>query len=358
MIKSLWRLLAVVFRQWQEDRGQQVGAALAFYSIFSLPAVLLIAFTIAGAVLGPKADEQQLTPQLESFFGRDQTQVLLDLTRQARRSSAGSWAAGSVVVLFVTATGAALGLKEALDTVWGVVENPHLGWWSMIGDRLVSLVLVFAFGGLLLVSMTLTTLLVRMGDYLTEWLPFSMPVARWANIGVSGLMVALLLALAFKLLPDVRVRWREVWLGAFVTAVLFMAGKELIGLYLGRMAASSAYGAAGSILLVMLWIYYSAQILLLGAEFTQVYAARSGAPIEPARGALSVGDRSDRDAYLRRLRAERAERTGQHRTFLRVAGGKRAVEMALRSAAASPWKGLLWALGGLALGWLIGVWNR
>lgn len=356
MIKSLGRLLAEVFRQWQEDRGQQVGAALAFYTIFSLPAVLLIAFTIGGAVLGPQADEEQLTPQLESFFGRDQAQVLLDLTRQARRSPAGSWAtAVGVVVLFVTATGAALGLKEALDTVWGVVENPDLGWWSMIGDRLVSLVLVFAFGGLLLVSMTLTATLVRMGDYLSQWLPFSLPVAQAANIVVSGLMVALLLALAFRLLPDVRIRWREVWLGAVATAVLFMAGKELIGLYLGRMAASSAYGAAGSLLLVMLWIYYSAQILLLGAEFTQVYAARTGAPIEPARGALSVGNRRDRDAYLRRLKAERAERSGQQRVARR---GRRAVEAALRSAAASPWKGLLWALGGLALGWLIGVWNR
>jgi membrane protein len=336
MFKSLGRLLKDTFSQWQEDRGQQIGAALAFYSIFSLPPVLLIAVTISGAVLGPKADEEQ-TRQLEDFFGRDQAKVLAELTKKAHRSPAGPWAtAGSVIVLFISATGAALALKEALDTVWGVAENPDRGWWSLIGDRLLALLLVFAFGGLSLASMTLTTLFVNMGDYLMERLGFSLPVAQVVNIAVSAVVVTLLLAITFKLLPDVRVRWREVIIGAIVTAALFMIGKELIGVYLGRVAVGSTYGAAGSLVLVMLWIYYSVQILLLGAEFTQALAARSGAPIEPIHGAVRIANRRERDEQRRKSRAARA------------AHPSRGVG----------WTGLIWALGGLALGWLIGIWNR
>ena len=357
MLKSAWSLLREVISQWLEDRGQQIGAALAFYSIFSLPAALLIALTIAGEVVGTKADEEQLIPQLANYFGRESAETLVELADKARKATGGPWAtAGSVFVLFVSATGAALGMKEALDTVWGVVENPNLAWWRLIGDRLLALLLVFAFGAVLLASMMLTTLLVNMGQQLTDWLPFSIPVARWVNIAVSGLMATLLLAVTFKLLPDVYIRWREVWIGAIVTAVLFMTGKELIGLYLGRVPVTSAYGAAGSLVLIMLWIYYSAQILLLGAEFTQVYAYRSNAPVRPARGAISVTDRRDRDECVRRLRAEKNRRRKQD-------SSKPADSDSSDPAALQAWKqgglnAFLWALGGLALGWLIGVWNR
>lgn len=351
MFKSAWELLREVVRQWFEDRGQQIGAALAFYSIFSLPAALLIAITIAAEVVGTKADEAQLVPQLANYFGRESAETLVGLAEKARTAPAGPWAtAGGVFLLFVSATGAALGLKEALDTVWGVVENPNLGWWSVIGDRLLALILVFAFGAMLLASVTLTTVLVTMGQHLTDWIPFSIPVARWVNFSVSWLMATLLLALTFKLLPQVHVRWREAAIGAVATATLFMTGKELIGWYLGRISASSAYGAAGSLVLIMLWIYYSAQILLLGAEFTQVYAARSNAPVAPARGAIRVTNRREREEFLRRLRNERAAARRQ-RGSPRDAGSLPALK-------GSGLTAFLWALGGGALGWLIGVWNR
>lgn len=358
MFRSAWDLLREVVGQWLEDRGQQIGAALAFYSIFSLPPALLIALTIAGEVVGTQSDEQQLVPQLANYFGRESAETLVELADKARKAPGGPWAtAGSVFVLFVSATGAALGMKEALDTVWGVVENPNLAWWRLIGDRLLALLLVFAFGAVLLASMMLTTLLVNMGQQLTDWLPFSIPVARWANVGVSGLMATLLLALTFKLLPDVYIPWRDVLVGAIVTAVLFMTGKELIGLYLGRVSVTSAYGAAGSLVLIMLWIYYSAQILMLGAEFTQVYASRRNAPIEPARGAISVSDRRDRDECVRRLRAERkTSRRKQDRS--KTGNGELSAPGALQSWKQGGVNAFLWALGGLALGWLLGVWNR
>lgn len=349
MLRELWALLRETLKQWQDDRGQQIGAALAFYSVFSLPPILLIAVTISGAVLGPAAARGRLAEQLQTFVGPHLAVVLEDFTRRTHQSSVGTLATAlGVILLFISGTGAAIGLKDALNTVWGVVENPNRSWWGLVGDRLLALLLVYGFGALLLASTFLTTLLVGMGDRLARDLPFSVPVAQWVNVTVSGVMVTLLLAATFKWLPDVRVRWREVWLGAVVTAVLFMAGKELIGMYLARVAVSSTYGTAGSLVLVMLWIYYSAQILLLGAEFTQVYAHRRGAPIAPARGAISVATRRERDECLKKLREERA--LGQ-RDAERHASLPEAI-------ASGGWNTLIWALGGLALGWLIGAWNK
>lgn len=348
--------LEQTFWQWQADRCQQIGAALAFYSIFSLPPMLLIAVTIIGAALGPQAAQGRLAAQLAAFVGPNVADVLQEFTRQTHQSSAGPWTtAGSVILLFVSGTGAALALKDGLNAIWGVMENPDRGWWGMVGDQLLALVLVFGFGAMLLASTVATAVFVGMGDYLTRELAFSVPVARLANLAVCGMTVTLLLAAVFKWLPAVHVRWREVWLGAVATAVLFMVGKELIGLYLGRVAVSSIYGTAGSLVLVMLWVYYSAQILLLGAEFTQVYAHRSGAPVELAAGAVISARRKDRES-LRKRRAERNSLSDSDRRGLTPAEAAAVPPLTTR-VDVSGWNKLIWALGGLILGWLIGVWS-
>ncbi|HVX59268.1 MAG TPA: YihY/virulence factor BrkB family protein [Pirellulales bacterium] len=359
-MRKIWEVLKATFTEWQDDRCPQIGAALAFYSIFSLPPMLLIAVTIGGAVLGPQAAEGRLADQLAAFVGPHLAHVLQEFARQTHQSAAGTWTtAASVLLLIISGTGAAMGLKDALNVIWGVVENPNRGWLGVIGDRLLALLLVFGFGALLLASTTLTAVLVGMGDFLTRELPFSLPVVRMTNIAVTGVTVMLLLAAAFKWLPAVRIRWREVWLGAAVTAVLFLIGKELIGLYLGRVGVNSVYGTAGSLVLVILWVYYSAQILLVGAEFTQAYAYRSGAPIRPADGAMLTAKRQDREEYLKVLRAERHALSREDKQLLaRAEKQARRRGAKANSGEASSWSKLIWALGGLVLGWLIGVWGR
>jgi membrane protein len=293
---------------------------------------------------------------LEVIVGPKVAEVLQKLTRQTHESSGGSWtAAASVLLLLISGTGAALGLKDALNTIWGVVENPNRGWLGMIGDRLLALLLVSGFGALLLASTTLTAVLVGMGDYLMRDAPFPVPVARLANTAVSGATVMLFLAAAFRWLPAARIRWREIWMGAAVTAFLFLVGKELIGLYLGRVAVGSVYGTAGSLVLVMLWVYYSAQILLLGAEFTQVYASRNGVPIEPEDGASLAAKRRERMALASVSQSQPASSAKKGN------GASTRAERRRESPSAKKgpwgWSKLVWAAGGLVLGWLIGVLN-
>ncbi|HWB13472.1 MAG TPA: YihY/virulence factor BrkB family protein [Pirellulales bacterium] len=283
---DLWDVIKQTLVEWQDDRVPRLGAALAYYSLFSLAPVVIITVAIAGAVYGPDAAQGKMADQLEKLVGRDVAHALQELTKNAHFSQAGTLATTvSGVLLVVGATGAVVALKDALNTVWGTVGATGNLWWVLIRDRLQSLALVLGSGTLLVGSVVLTSFLQGTSDEVLNWLGLSFSTALIINWSVSVIVISVLFAMIYRILPDIEIRWRDVWVGSAVTSVLFLIGRELIALYLGRISFASTYGTAGSLVAILLWIYYSAQIFLLGAEFTQVYARHCGVPIKPAHGA-------------------------------------------------------------------------
>ena len=300
-MRGLWEVIKQTFVEWQEDRVPRLGAALAYYSLFSLAPGLVIAVALAGAVYGPDAAEGKLAAELEALVGQQVAANLQELTNSVHRSQAGSFAAlVSSVILVFGATGAVVALKDALNTVWGVVDISHGIWWVLVRDRLQSLALVLGCGVLLLGSVVLTSFMQGMSQRALSGLPVSFPTAVIINWVVSFVVFSLLFAMIFRILPDIEIGWRDVWIGSAVTSVLFLIGRELIAFYLGRVSFSSTYGTAGSLVAVLLWVYYSAQILLLGAEFTQVYARHYGMRVQPAPGAKLMDEAEHRRAAMER----------------------------------------------------------
>lgn len=278
--KTAYEMARDTFTEYGKDRCPRLGAALAFYTLLSLAPLLLVVIGITGLVLGDaESAREQVVTQFRDLSGQQGAEavgVMLDNTK----SPAGgvlSTVVG-VVVLVVGATGVFIQLQDALNTVWNVPERKAkgLGVWAMIRDHLLSFAAVCGLGFLLLVSLALGAGL----SGLQGWLEARIGGGSWwlgfANVLLSFVLAAVLFAFIFKVLPAARVSWRSVWVGAAVTAALFTLGKFLIGEYLGRAAVGSSFGAAGSLVALLVWVYYSAQLLLLGAEFTQVYATRFG----------------------------------------------------------------------------------
>jgi membrane protein len=311
-LRFVWQLLKETYQEWRDDRVPRLGAALAYYTIFSIAPLLVIAVALAGAIWRKAAVSDQLAVQLESLVGRRAALAIQEMISGISYSRGGALATWlSLGALAFGASGVVLAIKDAMNTIWGVREAPGRGWRGTVRDRLLSLALVLSVGFLLLVSLVLTALLKFLSSYAAQWGAFSLPVAQFINLAVTTCVVTLLFATIFKLLPDVRIAWRDVWVGAILTATLFMAGKELIGLYLGRVSAGSAYGAVGSIGIVLLWAYYSSQILLLGAEFTQVYARRTGTRIEPKPGAIRITEALREQEKQRQKEGRQKEGSGE-----------------------------------------------
>jgi len=279
-------------RAWWDDDVPRLGASLAYYTLFAIAPVLLVATAIAGMVFGAEAVRGEVVGQLDQLIGRDgalAVQSLLEGANQ-RRSGIVATVVGSIAFV-VAATGAFLELQAALNTIWRVKPNPGVNLRAFVFDRLRSFGLVVAIGFLLMVSLSVTAALAALGGWLSERSP-SIPIV-WSGVtlSVSLVVTTALFALLYRVLPDVRLRWRDVTTGAFVTAVLFMIGQQCIGLYLGQSSVASSYGATGSVMILLLWVYYSCQILLLGAEFTRAHALRHG-----ARPALESFAESDLEA--------------------------------------------------------------
>jgi membrane protein len=285
-MRDLWDVIKQTLVEWQDDRVPRLGAALAYYSLFSLAPLLIITVAFASEVYGPDAAQGKMADQLEALVGPEVAAALQEVTKNAHFSRAGALAtAVSGVLLLVGATGAVVALKDALNTVWGIVDATGQIWWVLVRDRLQSLGLVLGTGMLLVGSVVLTSFLQGMSDRVLNWLGLSFSIAVTINWIVSIVVISILFAMIYRILPDIEIRWRDVWIGSAVTSVLFLIGRELIALYLGRISFTSMYGTAGSLVAILLWIYYSAQIFLLGAEFTQVYARRCGVQIKPSHGA-------------------------------------------------------------------------
>jgi membrane protein len=291
-LKQLGQVLTDAGRAWSDDKAPRLGAALAYYSVFSLAPLLLIAIGLCGLIFGEQAARGEILGQIRSTVGDTAAAAIEDLLRHAGQPGAGSAATViGLVVLFFGASGVFVELQDALNTIWKVKPRPGLGIWDMIRTRLLSFAVILATGFLLLVSLAVSATLVIVGDFVR-------PAAErilggpWLWLGlhtaVTFALVTLLFALIYKVLPDAEIGWRDVWLGAALAALLFSAGKYGIGLYLAYSGLTSAFGAAGSVIVILIWVYWSAQILLFGAEVTRARALRAGSHIVPSRHAVPV----------------------------------------------------------------------
>jgi membrane protein len=254
-----------------------MGAALAFYTVFSLAPVLIVAISVAGLAFGQKAAEGELSRQLQGLTGDAGARVIQAVLQSANQPALGIIASAfGIGTLLVGASGAFVELQDALNKIWKVQCRPGSAWLRVIRERFLSFGLVLGLGFLLLVSLVLSAALGAVGDFIAPLLPWPVFMLELVDFLLSLGVIALLLAMIFKYLPDVDIAWSDVWVGAAVASVLLTTGKALIGLYLARSAVASAYGAASSLVIILTWVYYSAQIVLFGAELTQVYSHRNG----------------------------------------------------------------------------------
>jgi membrane protein len=285
--KTILDVLKQTVSDWAEDKAPRLGAALAYYTIFSIAPLVVIVIAIAGIWFGHEAAQEQIFQQLAGLVGEQGAKAISGLLQAANKPHEGMIAsilAG--VTLVFGATGVFVQLQDALNTIWEVKPKPGRGIRKFIRQRLLSLAMVFGIGFLLLVSLVVSAGLAAAGKFFESSMPGGEQVWHVLNFVISFAVIAALFTLMFKYLPDVKIAWSDVWLGGALTALLFTIGKFALGFYLGRSSVSSAYGAAGSLVIVLLWVYYSAQILFLGAEFTQVYANRFGKKLEPAGNAM------------------------------------------------------------------------
>jgi membrane protein len=272
------RLIKATLHDWSEDKVPRAAAALAYYAMFSLAPLLLIAIGIAGIVFGHEQAQTQILAQATSLVGEKGAQaieMMMGARSQGQQTGVISTVVGAVALLF-GAAGVLAQLKDTLNTVWDVKAPKNGGWLLFLRTYLMNFALVFATGFLLLVSLVAAAAVGAATEAAHNWL--AGPDALWFGVDAAFgfVMTTLLFALIFKYVPDADVRWRDVWLGAMVTSVLFTAGRIALGAYLGREGADSAYGAAGSILALLAWVYYAAQLVLFGAEFTHADAERRG----------------------------------------------------------------------------------
>jgi membrane protein len=290
-VGNAFSLLKQTFQEWLQDKVPQLGAALAYYTVFSLAPLILVLLAIVGVVFrnDPAGAWGKITQQMSYFLDPSAVQVVQNIAEKASQPGKSTIATiiGIALALF-GASGVFGQLQDALNTIWGVKARPGRGIWGFLRSRFLSFAMIAGVCFLLLVSLGVEAMLKAFSQYVQSVLPGGIVVALTVYLIFDFAVVVLLFAMIFKFLPDVEIQWRDVWIGAVMTAILFGLGKWLLGFYLGSGAAGSAYGAASSLITLLLWVYYSSQILLFGAEFTQVYAARAGRELKPNEYAVRI----------------------------------------------------------------------
>jgi membrane protein len=289
-------LLSESFSEWNRHKGPRLGAALAFYTLLSLTPLLLIVVSIAGLVFGRQAAQSQVVWQIRDLVGPAGAQAIQALLDGARNTTHGILATVlGLLTLFLGASGVLIELRDALNTIWEVPAAQRTGMQNLLGivkERMFSFAMVLAIGFLLLVSLAVNACISAVGTFSAQAFPISAVILHIANTVLSFIVITGLFAAIYRIMPDVRIEWRDVALGAAATSLLFTLGKLLIGLYLGKASFASTYGAAASVVLLIVWVYYSGQIFFLGAEFTKVFADRHGS--QPAQHpAVMVIERAD-----------------------------------------------------------------
>lgn len=279
--RAVLSLAGETLAEWYAAKAPRLGASLAFYTVLSMAPLLLVVVAVAGLVFGEQAARGQIFWQVRDWIGPEAALAIEAVLQNAHRPGAGALASIlGLLTLFFGATAVVGELRDALNTIWGAQEAPGAFGLRAVVDLLVSrflsFVMVLGVGFLLLVSLVVNASVAAAGAYFTSYLPVGEPVLQLLNFAASFVVTAILFALLYRILPDVRIAWADLAVGAVVTSFLFTTGKLLIGMYLGKSGVTSPYGAAGSMVLVLLWVYYSAQVFFLGAQFTKVFANRFG----------------------------------------------------------------------------------
>lgn len=289
-MSKLIDLVKKTFKEWGEDKASRLAAALAYYTVFSIPPLLVVGIGIASLFTERAMVEDQLVGQAGSLMGSRGAEAIETILQSAEEPGSSEiipTLIGFALLLF-GASGVFTQLQDAMNTIWDVEADPDRGIMGIIKERFLSFTMVLAIGFVLLVSLMLSTLLTTFGDFVGGLVSDTEILLLIVNFLISFAVIALLFALIFKTIPDVQVAWRDVIVGAILTALMFKIGEYALGFYFDRSDPTSSFGAAGSVILLLLWVYYSAQIMFLGAEFTQVYATDYGSGVRPEAGAVAV----------------------------------------------------------------------
>ncbi|WP_299412850.1 YihY/virulence factor BrkB family protein [Acaryochloris sp. IP29b_bin.148] len=288
---NVFWLLKVTGLEWQRDKASRLAAALAYYTAFSLAPVLVIVIAIASLAFNQSTVQGQVMAQFKEWLGPDGAAIIRVMVRGTYLQGSGMRdTLGSLVLLFVGSTGLFTNLKDALNSIWKIQPAPDRGWKGFVRDRLFAFVMVLGVGLVLILILGLSTWLTAVSHSASTYVSSWIHVGRILDSVFSLSIITFIVALIYKYLPDVEIQWSDVWIGSFLTSLLFAVGKFLISLYLSQNSLSSTYGAAGSLAVVLLWVNYSAQIFFFGAELTKVYTNRFGSQIRPARYATALQD--------------------------------------------------------------------
>jgi membrane protein len=277
--RTIWSLLKETVDEWQRDKVDRMAAALAYYTLFSIAPLLVIAVAVAGAVFGQEAARGEVVAQIQGLLGKAGAEVVQTALANTQDPRSGNGIVPfiiSTLALIFGASGVFIQLQDSLNAVWNVEPSPQAGVKAIVRKRIFSFAMVITIGFILMVSSIVSAILAALSTFTNHLFPALESLWRVVNIGISLGVFTFLFALIYKYLPDVRIAWKDVLVGAVVTSILFSIGKELLGFYLGNGSFGSAYGAAGSVVTVLAWIYYAVQIMLFGAEFTQVYTRKYG----------------------------------------------------------------------------------
>ncbi len=289
-LKRTGKILMATLNGFLDDRGLKLSAALAYYTVFALAPLLMLVISLIGAFLGKDAIQNNIYPQIKSYVGSSAALQIQEMIKSVSLSGkTGVAIVTSIVTLIVGATSIFLEIQDSINLIWRVKAKPKKGWVKMLTNRLISFSMIISLGFLLLVSLIVNALVLALSTRITRYFPeVTIQLFNLINIGITFIVIAVLFGIIFKFLPDVKIAWRDVRTGAFFTSLLFMLGKYLIGIYIQTTGTGSTYGAAGSLIVILVWIYYTSAILYFGAEFTQVYADEYGDKIEPAEYAVHV----------------------------------------------------------------------
>jgi membrane protein len=288
--RQYWKILVATFMGFINDNGLKLSASLAYYTIFSIAPLLILLISLAGFVFGADATANRLYPQIAHYVGSQAAVQIQDILKKlALSGKSGITVIIGVIILFIGASGIFLEIQESLNMIWRVKAKPKRGWLKLIQNRFLSFSLIIGLGFLLLASLLVNLLINALNQWIIGFLPeITTLIIKGINLVVTFMVISTLFSIIFKFLPDVKINWKQVRSGAFFTALLFMGGQYLINLYIQYAAHTSFYEAAGSIMVILVWIYYTAAILYIGAEFTQVFAEATGCKIEPADYAVAI----------------------------------------------------------------------
>ena len=289
MLKSLYQLAKTAFGNWTDDYAPSMGAALAYYTVFSIAPLLVIVIAAAALIFGQDAAQAAIIEQASGMIGENGAKAIEGMLASAQKPREGMIASAlGILILIVGATTVFAELETNLNRVWKVEPDKGSGPWHFIRTRLLAFGMVLAIGFLLIVSLVVGAGIAAWGKYWSGWFGGLEVLLHAANFVVSVAVITVLFAIIYKFIPRVAIRWRDVWIGALVTSLLFTLGKFLIGLYIGKTGVESSYGAAGALAVILVWVHYSAQIFLLGAEFTKVYAESHGSRKNLKPGTVST----------------------------------------------------------------------